>query len=158
MAWCSRAAMHQTAVTSFLARRGLGFGLRVVRVNGFGVARLVVLDGGAAVDATIAFFAGFFVLDVERIGVAWSAWRAAILASLIRRFLRLCRHSFGFIASSSLSSTGSFPPNDFVVVIMTRVSQSLPSRSRAHASTAILRASATAVFFFRVVCLPQIRS
>ena len=39
--------MHQTADTSFPARRGLGFGLRLVRAVDFGVARLVGLDGGA---------------------------------------------------------------------------------------------------------------
>jgi len=150
--------MHQATDTSFLVRRGLGFGLRVVRVVGFVVALLAVSDGGVAVGATVAFFAGVFVLVVERTGAAWSAWFAASLASLIRRFFRLCRHSFGFIASSSRSSTGSFPPNDFVLAIMTLASQSLPSRSRAHASTAILRANATAAFFLRVFCLPQMRS
>jgi hypothetical protein len=32
--------MHQTADTSFPARRGLGFGLRLVRAVDFGIARL----------------------------------------------------------------------------------------------------------------------
>ena len=47
--------MHQTADTSFPARRGLGFGLRLVLVVGFGVARLDVLVGGVAVGTTVVF-------------------------------------------------------------------------------------------------------
>ena len=47
--------MHQTADTSFPARRGLGFGLRLVLVVGFGVARLDVLVVGVAVGTTVVF-------------------------------------------------------------------------------------------------------
>ena len=150
--------MHQPGDTSFLARRGLGFPSRVVLIVVFGVARLVVFVGGEALRTTVVFLVGVFVLVVERPWFVCSAWRAAILASLIRRFLRLCRHSFGFIASSSCSSTGSFPPNDFEVEIMTLVSQSFSSRNMAQANTAILRAKATAAFFLRVFCFPQMRS
>lgn len=89
--------MHQTADTSFLARRGLGFGLRLVLVVGFGVARLDVLVGGVAVGTTVVFERDLLAVAVLTLLLGRSATALASRASLRSRLLRWSLFSLGFI-------------------------------------------------------------
>lgn len=89
--------MHQTADTSFPARRGLGFGLRLVLVVGFGVARLDVLVGGVAVGTTVVFERDLLAVAVLTLLLGRSATALASRASLRSRLLRWSRFSLGFI-------------------------------------------------------------
>ena len=89
--------MHQTADTSFPARRGLGFGLRLVLVVGFGVARLDVLVGGVAVGTTVVFERDFLAVAVLALFLGRSATALASRASLRSRLLRWSLFSLGFI-------------------------------------------------------------
>ena len=89
--------MHQTADTSFPARRGLGFGLRMVLVVGFGVARLDVLVGGVAVGTTVVFERDLLAVAVLTLFLGRSATALASRASLRSRLLRWSLFSLGFI-------------------------------------------------------------
>jgi hypothetical protein len=89
--------MHQTADTSFPARRGLGFGLRLVLVVGFGVARLDVLVGGVAVGTTVVFERDLLAVAVLTLLLGRSATALASRASLRSRLLRWSLFSLGFI-------------------------------------------------------------
>jgi hypothetical protein len=89
--------MHQTAGTSFPARRGLGFGLRMVLVVGFGVARLDVLVGGVAVGTTVVFERDLLDVAVLTLFLGRSATALASRASLRSRLLRWSLFSLGFI-------------------------------------------------------------
>jgi len=89
--------MHQTADTSFPARRGLGFGLRLVLVVGFGVARLDVLVGGVAVGTTVVFERDLLDVAVLTLFLGRSATALASRASLRSRLLRWSLFSLGFI-------------------------------------------------------------
>ncbi len=89
--------MHQTADTSFPARRGLGFGLRLVLVVGFGVARLDVLVGGVAVGTTVVFERDLLAVAVLTLRLGRSATALASRASLRSRLLRWSLFSLGFI-------------------------------------------------------------
>lgn len=89
--------MHQTADTSFPARRGLGFGLRLVLVVGFGVARLDVLVGGVVVGTTVVFERDLLAVAVLTLLLGRSATALASRASLRSRLLRWSLFSLGFI-------------------------------------------------------------
>ena len=89
--------MHQPADTSFPARRGLGFGLRLVLVVGFGVARLDVLVGGVAVGTTVVFERDLLDVAVLTLFLGRSATALASRASLRSRLLRWSLFSLGFI-------------------------------------------------------------
>ena len=89
--------MHQTADTSFPARRGLGFGLRLVLIVGFGVARLDVLVGGVAVGTTVVFERDLLAVAVLTLLLGRSATALASRASLRSRLLRWSLFSLGFI-------------------------------------------------------------
>ena len=89
--------MHQTADTSFPARRGLGFGLSLVLVVGFGVARLDVLVGGVAVGTTVVFARDPLDVAVLTLFLGRSATALASRASLRSRLLRWSLFSLGFI-------------------------------------------------------------
>ena len=89
--------MHQPADTSFPARRGLGFGLRLVLVVGFGVARLDVLVGGGAVGTTVVFERDLLAVAVLTLFLGRSATALASRASLRSRLLRWSLFSLGFI-------------------------------------------------------------
>ena len=89
--------MHQTAGTSFPARRGLGFGLRLVLIVGFGVARLDVLVGGVAVGTTVVFERDLLDVAVLTLFLGRSATALASRASLRSRLLRWSLFSLGFI-------------------------------------------------------------
>jgi hypothetical protein len=89
--------MHQPADTSFPARRGLGFGLRLVLVVGFGVARLDVLVGGVAVGTTVVFERDLLAVAVLTLFLGRSATALASRASLRSRLLRWSLFSLGFI-------------------------------------------------------------
>ena len=89
--------MHQPADTSFPARRGLGFGLRLVLIVGFGVARLDVLVGGVAVGTTVVFERDLLAVAVLTLLLGRSATALASRASLRSRLLRWSLFSLGFI-------------------------------------------------------------
>ena len=89
--------MHQTAGTSFPARRGLGFGLRMVLVVGFGVARLVGSDGGATLGTTVDFERDLLAVAALTLFLGRSATALASRASLRSRLLRWSLFSLGFI-------------------------------------------------------------
>jgi len=89
--------MHQTADTSFPARRCLGFGLRLVRAVDFGIARLVGLDGGAALGTTVVFERDLVDVAVLTLFLGRSAMALASRASLRSRLLRWSLFSLGFI-------------------------------------------------------------
>ncbi len=89
--------MHQPADTSFPARRGLGFGLRLVLVVGFGVARLDVLVGGVAVGTTVVFERDLLAVAVLTLFLGRSGMALASRASLRSRLLRWSLFSLGFI-------------------------------------------------------------
>ena len=89
--------MHQPADTSFHARRGLCFGLRLVLVVGFGVARLDVLVGGVAVGTTVVFERDLLAVAVLTLFLGRSATALASRASLRSRLLRWSLFSLGFI-------------------------------------------------------------
>ena len=89
--------MHQPADTSFPARRGLGFGLRLVLIVGFGVARLDVLVGGVAVGTTVVFERDLLAVAVLTLFLGRSATALASRASLRSRLLRWSLFSLGFI-------------------------------------------------------------